>query len=99
MPHGSILGENKTQLHIISAVLYMPHDSILGENKFQPRISAGQTKMVFLRSSGIRHRKWTLLPDFTVGILSQCIIRVTSILNGTSLNSPHRLLRILLLLL
>ena len=35
--------------------------------------------MSFLRSSGVRHRKWKLLgvklPDFTVGISSHCIIR------------------------
>ena len=35
--------------------------------------------MCFLRSSGIRHRKWKLLgvklPDFTVGMSSHCIIR------------------------
>ena len=35
--------------------------------------------MCFLRSSGVRHRKWKLLgvklPDFTVGMLSHCIIR------------------------
>ena len=35
--------------------------------------------MSFLRSSGVRHRKWKVLgvklPDFTVGISSHCIIR------------------------
>ena len=33
--------------------------------------------MCFLRSSGVRHRKWKLLgvklPDFTVGMLSHCM--------------------------
>ena len=39
----------------------------------------GKTKRCFLRSSGVRHRKWirlgVKLPDFTVGMSSHCIIR------------------------
>ena len=39
----------------------------------------GRAKRYFLRSSGVRHRKWKLLgvklPDFTVGMSSHCIIR------------------------
>ena len=60
----------------------MPQGSILGANKIQPRICRfcrAEQKGVFLRSSGVRYRKWTLLgvklPDFTVGMSSHCIIR------------------------
>ena len=59
----------------------MPQGGILGANKINCAsvISAGQSKKVFLRSSGVRHRKWTRLgvklPDLTVGMSSHCIIR------------------------
>ena len=59
----------------------MPQCSILGANKIQPRIChfCRAQKKGFLRSSGVRHRKWirlgVKLPDFTVGMSSHCIIR------------------------
>ena len=60
----------------------MPQGSILGANKIQPCIChfcRAEQKGVFLRSSGIRHRKWTRLgvklQDFSVGMPSHCIIR------------------------
>ena len=60
----------------------MPQGSILGANKIQPRIChfcKAEQNAVFLRSSGVRRRKWKMLgvklPDFTVGISSHCIIR------------------------
>ena len=46
-------------------------------------ISAEQSKKVFLRSSGVRHRKWKLLgvklPDFTVGMSSHCLIWIRTV--------------------
>ena len=59
----------------------MPQGSILGANKIQPDLPflQGRAKRCFLRSSGVRHRKWTRLgvklPDFTVGMSIHCIIR------------------------